>query len=141
MERLCGGHSYGPQHFCVTSGVRSGCYACDLSWGSNTYPTCFPSSYTADQSTAEWIDERPHCTNGLSKLADFVSTDLSHASAHSTAHGWHTMAGSNPYVDTMRDYESFNNPPLAVPQNPPKTATEFIDTWKGFGNTIRCYDY
>lgn len=109
-----------------------------ITWGSNAFPYCFDTSNTADQSTAEWMDERPNCQNtGLSPLADFGYTQFSNAYAHSTARGWHTLAGSNPEAITMSDYSG----QMAHPDNPPPSATTFIDHWDGLGNGSACYQF
>lgn len=63
-------------------------WCAQVGWGTNVYPICFDPSFTADQGTAEWIDERPNCQNtGLSSLADFQWIQFSNAYAHSIPHG------------------------------------------------------
>ncbi len=71
------------------SGTNSWCV--DVRWSNVTNGTCY--SVQADTSTAEWIDDRPVCSNGVSYLYNFNYTQYTNAYAHSTTHNWHTIGG------------------------------------------------
>lgn len=114
-------------------------YCVKVSWqtpsgGSGSFGHCYPSQAVADQTTAEWIDERPICVNarGLkagAQIGNFGWTDWSNGYAYSKARNWHTIAGWS------RQYALMNANTLAyitlvVPNNGLTSATAFKDTYR-----------
>ncbi len=88
------------------------------------------------ESTAEWIDERPHCSNGFSHLADFNTTGWSNVYAHSTVHGWHTLEG----FSSDKDHMVQNNQLLLAQPDNPSSSTTFTDRYKNKDTDgVNCY--
>ena len=109
-----------------------------ISYSGGSYGDCFGSSYQADRSTSEWIDERPStCTNGLPKLANFQYTDFSNGYAYSPERNWHTIGGWAPVNDTMVDTAGTT---LAQPAALNSGTTSFRDYWRNYGNGVNCID-
>ena len=108
----------------------------NMSSNVGAYTTCFDSSKRPSNSTAEWIDERPYCSNGFSKLADFNYTDYSNAYAQSISRGWHTIGGFGNDQITMQD-----GPILAQPQNLNTGTNSFRDNWRAVGYGVACANF
>lgn len=70
------------------------------------YKQCFTSSWTPNESTAEWIDERPLCHGVQPALARFNWTAFSNGWAYSPVHGWNPIGGYARYQMEMRDLQS-----------------------------------
>lgn len=102
------------------------------------YGTCYPSSYRADTSTADWVDERPLCLGGLALLADFETDSFSNGYAHNAARGWHTIGGWYQTLVTMLNFGN-KGATLAQPYQLQPGGTAFFDQWYNAGNGVACY--
>jgi hypothetical protein len=117
----------------LASGYNEWCTI--ISTSTTSFSGCDPSSRQADKTTAEWIDERPNCSNGLSKLADFNYTQYSNAYAYSTSRGWHTIGGFTNNSVTLKDSASTT---LAQPNALDSGTHSFTNVWKATGNGVAC---
>lgn len=90
-------------------------------------------NWPPDQRNAEWIDERPLCTNDLrdndpfAQLADFRYTQFSGVYALSNT-GNHTLLGYPRHAVQQHDI----NGTVMVAPDAPSSATAFTDRWKSF---------
>lgn len=98
-----------------------------LDFGGFADSSCL-SSYNPDQSSGEWIDERPICSSTVfAHLLNFGSVSFSNTYAHSTSHNWHTLLGFSHDNNVM--YDSWNGNTLASPDSP-SSGTTFTDRWQ-----------
>lgn len=103
------------------------CYMVDVDGFVSSGCPSIGQNFTADQSTAEWIDERPSCNGHPNHLTDFQFTSWSNSFAESVNIGWHTIEGYLFDQAFMTDVNNGNT--LAQPDNL-SSATTFTDRWK-----------
>jgi hypothetical protein len=93
-----------------------------------TYTTTPPIDFTAKQSSAEWVVERPEiCSRScsLTSLADFGSVTFSNASAATGGSSGPISAYSNAAIEMVN-----GRTVLALPGALGSNGTNFTDTWK-----------
>lgn len=118
----------------VAEVYKSGANWCtSVTWPSGSMYTCSVGGFAADQSTAEWIDERP-C--GGYMLLNFGVTNFSGGYAHSITRGWHTIGGFPRYKRYMIDTST--GATLATPGDLLTGTTAFPDNYQKSGTLSAC---
>lgn len=105
-------------------------------WAGGAYFNCGPTSFVPDQTSAEWVDERPSCGLGYYYLTNFHYTNFSNGYAHTASQGWHTIAYWTTYALSMYD---FNGAQLAYAHGLSLSQpTSFQDTFVAAGDGHVC---
>lgn len=121
----------------VAEVYKSGSNWCtSVTWPTGDMHTCSVGGFAADQSTAEWIDERPSPCNTLLHFSspDGNYTHFSGGYAHSITRGWHTIGGFPRYPLQLVD-ENDGKTTLAAPLALQTGTTAFYDHWEHAGIT------
>ena len=92
------------------------------------------SSFTPNQQSADWIDEREQCGSGNAyALADFNTVSWSDAQATTTTHQQDNIANYTNYRTTMFDFN--NTTQLARPSSLNSDGQSFSDSWLANGTS------
>ena len=94
-------------------------------------------NFIPDLYSADWIDERPVCSDNVAPLyynftylPDFVSVHWSNGHADRIGYGIGAIGDFQTTNETMR--QDISNAPLAHSITPGETSTSFTDAWDGF---------